>query len=77
MVLRQVAKMTLVGGAIGLALAVAIGRLAASLLYQLQGYDPTVLFGSAAALTVVALGAGFIPALRASQVEPMRALRYE
>jgi hypothetical protein len=77
MVLRQVAKMTLVGGVIGLAAAVAIGRLAASLLYELQGYDPAVLTGSGVALTIVALGAGFIPALRASQVDPMRALRYE
>jgi predicted permease len=77
MVLRQVAKMTLIGGAIGLTLAVAIGRLAESLLYQLQGWDPAVLTSAAAALTLVALGAGFIPALRASQIEPMRALRYE
>jgi len=35
------------------------------------------LAGSAAALTLVALGAGFVPALKASRVEPMRALRYE
>jgi ABC-type antimicrobial peptide transport system permease subunit len=69
--------MTLVGGAIGLAAAVGLGRLAESLLFQLQGYDPAVLAGAAAALTLVALGAGFIPAHRASQVEPMSALRYE
>jgi ABC-type antimicrobial peptide transport system permease subunit len=36
-----------------------------------------VLVGSAAALTLVALAAGFVPALKASRVEPMRALRYE
>jgi len=77
MILRQVGVMTLVGGAIGLAAAVALGRLAESLLYQLQGYDPAVLAGAAVALTLVALGAGFIPAHRASQVEPMSALRYE
>jgi ABC-type antimicrobial peptide transport system permease subunit len=69
--------MTLIGGAIGLALAVAIGRLAASLLFELEGSDPMVLMGAAVALSSVALSAGFIPALRASQVEPMRALRYE
>ena len=77
MILRQVGVMTLVGGAIGLAAAVGLGRLAESLLFQLQGYDPAVLAGAAAALTLVALGAGFIPAHRASQVEPMSALRYE
>ncbi|PYR54676.1 MAG: hypothetical protein DMF91_26210 [Acidobacteria bacterium] len=77
MILRQVGVMTLVGGVIGLAAAVGLGRLAESLLYQLRGYDPAVLAGAAVALTLVALGAGFIPAHRASQVEPMSALRYE
>jgi predicted permease len=77
MILRQVAVMTLIGGMVGLAAAVAIGRFAGSLLYKLQGYDPFVLAGSAIALTLVALGAGFIPAMRASQIEPMTALRYE
>jgi putative ABC transport system permease protein len=69
--------MTLAGGAIGLTAAIGIGRLAASLLYNLQGYDPGVLAASALALSVVALAAGFVPALRASQVDPIRALRYE
>jgi putative ABC transport system permease protein len=77
MVLRQVGMMTLIGGAIGLAAAVGIGRVAASLLYKLQGYDPGVLAASGIALALVALAAGFVPALRASQVDPMRALRYE
>jgi ABC-type antimicrobial peptide transport system permease subunit len=77
MVLRQVALMTLVGGAIGLAGAVAAGRLAESQLYQLRGYDPAVLSSAAIALTLVALTAGLLPALRASRVDPMRALRYE
>ena len=77
MILRQVAVMTLIGGVAGLAAAVAVGRYAESLLYKLQGYDPLVLAGSAAALALVALGAGFVPAMRASQVEPMAALRYE
>jgi len=77
MVLRQVGVMTLIGGAIGLAAAISLGRFAQALLYQLQGSDPVVLAGSAVALTLVALGAGFIPAHRASQVDPMQALRYE
>jgi ABC-type antimicrobial peptide transport system permease subunit len=77
MILKQVGVMTLIGGTIGLAAAVGFGHLAQSLLFQLQGYDPVVLLGSAVALTIVALGAGFVPALRASQIEPMTALRYE
>ena len=77
MVLRQVGVMTVVGGVAGLAAAVALARLAQSLLFEMQGSDPYVLIGSAVALTLVALGAGFIPAHRASQVDPMRALRYE
>ncbi len=77
MVLKQVAAMTIVGGAIGLGSAIGLGKLAESLLFQLKGWDPIVLTASAGVLTIVALGAGFIPAHRASQVEPMRALRYE
>ena len=77
LVLRQVGAMTLIGGAIGLVTASALGRLAESLLYQLKGSDPVVLIGSAVALTVVAVAAGLVPAMRASRVDPMRALRYE
>jgi ABC-type antimicrobial peptide transport system permease subunit len=77
MVLRQVGVMTIVGGAIGLTAAVWVGSLAQSMLFELRGYDPGVLIGSALTLGVVALGAGFIPAQRASKVDPMTALRYE
>ena len=77
MILRQVAMMTLIGGIVGLGAAVALGRLAGSLLYRMEGHDPAVLASAAIALTLVALGAGYLPALRASQVEPMTALRHE
>src|SRR5215831_4138026 len=77
MVLMQVGRMALVGGVIGILGAIGIGKSAQSLLYQLQGHDPMVIVLAAVTLTVVALGAGFIPALRASRIDPMQALRYE
>jgi putative ABC transport system permease protein len=77
LVLRQVGWMTVIGGAAGLGLAVLIGSLARSLLFEMQAYDPAVLAVSTGALVAVALTAGVIPAVRASRIDPMRALRYE
>jgi predicted permease len=77
MVLKQVGLMTVVGGVLGIAAALAIGRAAKSLLFELKGHDPMVTILSAVVLSLVALGAGYIPALRASRVEPTQALRYE
>jgi ABC-type antimicrobial peptide transport system permease subunit len=77
MVLGQVARMTFVGGVIGLAAALALGRWAQSLLFEIRGHDPVVLAGAACLLAIVALGAGFVPAYRASRLDPIRALRYE
>jgi predicted permease len=77
MVMRQVGLMVLVGGATGLAAAIGMGRLAQSLLFELKGSDPLVLVAAAISLSLVALAAGFIPAHRASKVDPMSALRYE
>lgn len=79
MVLRQVAIMTIIGGTLGLLAAVWAGRAAKSsdILYQMEGYDPLVLAASVVLLALVALGAGFLPAHRASKVDPMLALRYE
>ena len=77
LVLGQVVRMTIVGGVLGLLAAIAIGRAAASLLYGLQSWDPVVLSSSAVLLTLVATAAGWLPALRASRVAPMVALRDE
>jgi predicted permease len=77
MVLKQVGLMTVIGGCTGLVGAFWIGPAAQALLFQLDGRDPLVFGVSAVLLTVVALAAGFIPAHRASRVEPMWALRYE
>ena len=77
MVLRQVGVMTLIGGIIGIAGALALGRGARSLLFQISAFDPLVLIASAILLALVALAAGYLPAMRASRVDPMQALRYE
>ena len=77
LVLRQMAVVTVVGGVVGLAGALALGRAASALLYELKGYDPAVMAMSAVVLVVVALGAAYVPALRASRVDPMHALRSE
>jgi predicted permease len=75
MVLRQVAIMTLVGAFVGLAGALGVGKGAQSILFQVAGADPAVFALSAVALALVAVCAGFIPAHRASRVDPMTALR--
>jgi predicted permease len=77
MILKQVGWMTLIGGVIGVAGAYYLGRAAASLLFELRPYDPAVMGLSVVLLTIVAFGAGYIPAYRASRVHPMQALRYE
>ena len=77
MILRKVALMVLVGGAVGLAGSLALGRGAQSLLFEMEGHDPLVLLASALLLAVVSLVAGYVPAHRASRVDPMQALRYE
>jgi predicted permease len=77
MVLRQVGMMTAIGGVIGIAGAFVLGRGAAALLYHLEGDDPLVFAASAALLTLVAMAAGLVPAMRASRIDPMRALRYD
>jgi ABC-type antimicrobial peptide transport system permease subunit len=77
MVLKQVSLMIVIGGVIGIIAAIALGRAAGSLLYGLQGWDPIVIASSTVLLGLVALGAGYVPAMRASRVDPMQALRYE
>ena len=76
MVLRQVGRMTLSGGVIGLVAALGLGRVAQSLLYEIDGLPPAVIAAAGVGLTAVALIAGFIPAQRASRIHPLTALRH-
>jgi predicted permease len=77
MVLGQVGRMSIIGGTIGFAGAFALGRAARSMLYQLDATDPFIFALAGAVLGVVVLAAGLLPALRASRVDPMQALRHE
>jgi putative ABC transport system permease protein len=77
MVMRQVGGMTVIGGLTGIVAALAIGRAASSLLFELHGFDPAVTIFAAALLATVAFCAGYLPARKASRVDPIQALRYE
>jgi ABC-type antimicrobial peptide transport system permease subunit len=75
--LRESLALAAVGVALGIPAALAGTRLLQSLLFGLPQRDPATLAASAAAMLVLALIAGFIPAQRASRVSPLVALRAE
>jgi len=77
MVMRQVSRMTILGGVIGVTAALFAGRYAESLLFGLDATDPAVVSLVAATLGVVAFAAGYLPARRASRIDPMVALRQD
>lgn len=77
LVMRQMAVMTLIGSVIGVLAAFGLGRAAQSQLYQLEGHDPTVFSAAVLVLALVAFGAAWLPARRASHVHPMQALRFD
>ena len=77
LVLREAALLLAVGLAIGTGLALWTGRAAGALLFGLKPYDPASLAAAVLLLASVALLASYWPALRASRVEPMSALRAE
>jgi predicted permease len=77
MILREGLRVTAVGVAGGFALSLLVGKALASVLYKVSGVDPLVFFSATAVLAGVSLLACYLPALRASRVDPMVALRYE
>jgi ABC-type antimicrobial peptide transport system permease subunit len=77
MVLREVAMLIFMGLAVGLAAAMGATRFVESFLYGTKSNDPWTLSLAAGFLAAVAALAGFLPALRASRLDPMNALREE
>jgi len=77
MILRGAAGMAATGIGVGAMLALALGRYVESQLYGIRGADLATLAGAAGVLVAVVLASGWLPARRASRVDPMVALRYE
>jgi ABC-type antimicrobial peptide transport system permease subunit len=69
--------LAVVGAGIGLILALAGARVLRSLLFGVSAFDPVTFGAVPLTLLVIALGAAYLPARRASRVDPVRALRAE
>ena len=70
-------RLSLVGVVIGLIAALGVSRVLSSLLYGIRPTDPITYISVAFVLTAVTLLASYLPARRATKVDPMEALRYE
>jgi ABC-type antimicrobial peptide transport system permease subunit len=77
LILKEVGSMVLIGVAVGLPLAYALARFSESLLYGVHAGDPAVYALGLGLIALIALAACFIPARRATRVDPLVALRYQ
>lgn len=77
LVMKEVVALAVVGIGIAVLASLAMGRLIQSQLLDVSARDPWVMAAATLTLAVVALFAGFLPALRATRVDPLTALRYE
>jgi putative ABC transport system permease protein len=75
LVLSQVGRISLIGGAIGASLAFAIGRLGQAMLYEVQGYSLSIVGGAVLLVLTVVVLAAIVPARRAIRVQPVEVLR--
>jgi ABC-type antimicrobial peptide transport system permease subunit len=77
MVMREAGRLLLIGLLAGAAISLLAGRSARALLFGLTPYDPPTLVAAALLLALIAAAASFLPARRASKLDPMVALRDE
>jgi ABC-type antimicrobial peptide transport system permease subunit len=77
LVARYAGALVLAGAAIGIPAALALSRLVKSFLFGIGAQDATAIVGATVTLLVVAALAAFVPARRATSVDPMVALRHE
>lgn len=77
LVLQECLRLILVGSALGITISVALSRYVTSLLYEISPRDPAAIALSTTAMMAIALMAAAIPARRAMQIDPARALRQE
>jgi len=77
MVIRQSLELVIAGLGLGAAAALALSRLLSSFLYGISAQDPLTFVAVAGLLVLLALAAGYVPARRATKVDPITALRHE
>jgi len=77
LVMKEVLLLLTIGLLVGVPSAIALGRYVSSQLFGIEPNDPWMAVGTMAVLTLVSAAAGLIPARRASQIDPILALRYE
>ncbi len=77
LVLSKTAAVLIIGSVVGLTLALAVGRVISSIVYETQPHDPLVMISVWGAMALLGLFASWVPARRAMRVDPIVALRYE
>jgi ABC-type antimicrobial peptide transport system permease subunit len=77
MIIRESAGLTLAGLVVGIPIALLMGRLLSSILYDVSGFDPLVFVATPLVLAGSSMVASYIPARRATRVNPLAALRHD